>query len=390
MTGTILIILGVITTGIGIVLLIKSPNSDKKSENDKAQDDKTVQSKEDVNQLNNEQEISNLIDLAVADGVITDNEKEIIIKKALEFGMDTAKVEKELFNKLEKTKENAETVLIGDAKAQELKNMIIIAAADGVITKNEKEIILRKAVESKISTTIVEKLLSEEIKKTNGKAETILIGEAKERELKNLIKLAVVDGVLTDNEREIILNKSIELGVNTGDIEELLREELAKYSNDAETKLIDKKKERGDLFEAYIAAKFDKTYFKLKEWAGDKYSKGIYAETTMYPDLKLSFKLREIEQEFAVECKYRTHYYQNGINWATENQLTNYKKYEEKFKIPVFVAIGIEGNPKEPLDLFIIPLKKIEHTFLSKNMLEKHRKDKSQNFFFNHKELKLS
>lgn len=85
--------------------------------------------------------------------------------------------------------------------------------------------------------------------------------------------LAVADGVLTDNENKIIMNKAIEIGANITEVEKKLQIELAKMVDNVETKLIDKNKEKGDLFEGYVAIKFDKRYFKLKEWRGGTINK---------------------------------------------------------------------------------------------------------------------
>ncbi|OQY03658.1 MAG: hypothetical protein B6I20_04630 [Bacteroidetes bacterium 4572_117] len=216
--------------------------------------------------------------------------------------------------------------------------------------------------------------------------------ETKKQELKNLIKLAAADGVLTNNEKEIIIKKAEGLNINPENLEKALANELQKKLNDPETKIIDKQKERGDLFEALIASKFNKNYFTLKNWAGDKYSNGIYAETTIQPDLQLSFKLRGIEHNFAVECKYRSSYYKNGIEWAKQTQFNNYRKFEQDYNMPVFVAIGIGGNPNNPEELFIIPLNNIKDTFLHNNFLTKYKKLNFQqnNFYFNHNNNKLS
>lgn len=274
--------------------------------------------------------------------------------------------------------------------------VIILGFGIILLIKSEyKKVISNAKIETKLEIIKIDDQTGEkEIIKT---IETQKIGEnfeneAKKTELKNLIKLAVADGVLTKNEKEIIFEKATELNIETKIIEKELSEELQKKLNNPETKLIDKQKEKGDLFEAYVASKFDKKYFTLKDWSGDKYIKGIYAETTIQPDLKLHFKLRNNEQDFAVECKFRSNYYKNGIEWAKQSQLNNYIKFEKKYNIPVFVVIGVGGNADNPMELFIIPLNEIEHTFLYKSFLKKYEKMNFQknNFHFNHNNNKLS
>ncbi len=216
---------------------------------------------------------------------------------------------------------------------------------------------------------------------------TKLTSRFQEREINNLIGLAIADGVVSPNERSYILSKATEYFIDCNDVNAQIEKQIKAMKIVPETRLIDVKKEKGNLFEAYVVSKFDKKYFTLKEWAGDKYTNGIYAETTIHPDLRYLFKLREIKIEFAVECKYRSDYYKNGINWAKEYQMKNYNKFEHEYKIPVFVVLGVGGNPDTPLNLYVIPLNDIKYPFLSIAFLEKYKKEKTANgnFFFNHK-----
>lgn len=154
--------------------------------------------------------------------------------------------------------------------------------------------------------------------------------------------------------------------------------------NNKETNIIDKDKEKGDKFEKYIVQKFSKKYFTIVEWAGDKFVNGKYAETTIQPDLKIKLKNKDISIDFAVECKYRTDYYKNGIEWCSERQLKNYKNFATEKNMTVFIAIGVTGSADEPNELYIIPLDKIETNFLSKDFLSNFKKlnFKDKNFYF--------
>lgn len=202
-------------------------------------------------------------------------------------------------------------------------------------------------------------------------------------ELYNLIKLAATDGILTEKERAIIFQKAYKLKIDPKLVEEQIKCELGKIK-DPETKLIDKIKEKGDLFEGFIASKFDKKNFSLIEWAGDKYYNGIYAETTQHPDLKFRFKTKGVKQVFSIECKYRSHFKGECIEWAGEKQMQNYRQYQEEQKIPVFIAIGVGGKPNEPGELFLVPLKDIEKNVLHKSMLKKYKKKnfKTHNIYY--------
>lgn len=142
-------------------------------------------------------------------------------------------------------------------------------------------------------------------------------------------------------------------------------------------------KEKGNEFEKFVVTKFNKKYFKIMEWAGDKYVNGIYAETTTQPDLRIKFTLYDLEKEFAVECKYRSYYFKDGIDWAKDNQRNNYQNYSEAKGIITFVAIGVGGTADNPEELFIVPLQELKSDFISKSDLMPFKKsDLSKNNFF--------
>jgi hypothetical protein len=145
-------------------------------------------------------------------------------------------------------------------------------------------------------------------------------------------------------------------------------------------------KQKGDDFEKFIVQKFSKNYFTVLEWTSDKYIQGRYAKSNMNPDLTLRLKLKDLEKDFAVECKYRSTYYKNGVEWGSGQQLQHYKSFATDKRIPVFVAIGIGGVANAPEELFIIPLTEISDTFLTKSFLSKYKKQKikDSNLFYDY------
>lgn len=150
-------------------------------------------------------------------------------------------------------------------------------------------------------------------------------------------------------------------------------------------------KQKGDDFEKYIVQKFSKNYFSIVEWTGDKYIGGMYARSNTNPDLRLRFKMKDIEKDFAVECKYRSDYYKNGVEWCSEKQLQNYKAFAIEKEIAVFIAIGIGGVAAAPEKLFIIPLAEMTSGFINKSFLDKYRKDnfKDSNLFYDYQSGRL-
>ena len=146
-------------------------------------------------------------------------------------------------------------------------------------------------------------------------------------------------------------------------------------------------KEKGDNFEKYIVQKFSKKYFTLLEWASDKYVNGHYAESNKHPDLSYKFAYKDLDVNFAVECKFRSDYYKNGIEWCTNQQLSNYRNYANDTDKSVFVVIGVGGDASEPEELYIIPLTEINSNFVSKSFLQSYKKNnfKDSNLFYDYK-----
>jgi hypothetical protein len=180
------------------------------------------------------------------------------------------------------------------------------------------------------------------------------------------ITIAIVGSIMLLFEKPVVLDQPII--------------SQAQFNNDTGFQFLprksqkDLKKEKGNDFEKFVVQKFNKKYFKIIEWAGDKYVNGIYAETSKQPDLRIKFSLYEIEKEFAVECKYRSYYYKGGIDWAKENQRSNYQSYSEANGIVTFVVIGVGGKPESPDELFIVPLQDLKSDFISKSDLSQYIK----------------
>ncbi len=143
-------------------------------------------------------------------------------------------------------------------------------------------------------------------------------------------------------------------------------------------------KAKGDAFEAFVVKSFDTTYFTINEWRGDKYVDGKYATSNHFPDLEITFTLefKKVKDTFAIECKWRKSFYNNAITWAEDYQVKNYKEYAAKLNIPVFVVIGIGGEPSKPHEVYIVPLEKIKTTELTEDFLQPYQREFASNNFY--------
>ena len=140
---------------------------------------------------------------------------------------------------------------------------------------------------------------------------------------------------------------------------------------------------KGLEFEQYVIGKFNKKYWTIKDWRGDKKVEDRYVESSTYPDLEMTLKLHDKEYVIAVECKWRKGSDKDGsIKWSYPDQLQRYRDYAKNKDIPVFVAIGIGGNPSTPKNVYIIPFDMLGSHTVTESFLKSYEHDSGKYFFY--------
>lgn len=197
------------------------------------------------------------------------------------------------------------------------------------------------------------------------------------------IQAIVADGVFTERERVHIDSLADKHNLDKEELITDINTRISVSHEDAETEVINQAKKKGDDFEKFIVKKFNHKYFKIKQWAGDKYVDGIYSEKTLQPDIIVEFNHKNYSQIVAVECKYRSEVKNDNVEISYKDQLARYKQFEKEEGNDVYIALGIGGKASAPKDLYLIPLKKISSTTVSIQTLEKFKKDVNATFFLN-------
>lgn len=140
--------------------------------------------------------------------------------------------------------------------------------------------------------------------------------------------------------------------------------------------------DKGRAFENFVVSKFTPNYFRLIEWRSDKFYNGVYAYNSMLPDMVWIFESNYCSFPFAVECKWRHGFNNYKIDWAKDYQLDIYRTFQQEEQMPVFVVIGIGGQPHNPTDVYIIPLHHIANCSLEKSYLNPYKRyNPDANFF---------
>jgi hypothetical protein len=148
--------------------------------------------------------------------------------------------------------------------------------------------------------------------------------------------------------------------------------------------------EKGRAFENYIITLFNADSFKLLEWRkSEKILDGAFSFNHSYPDLELVF-VGARRYRFAVECKWRKEFVDGRINWANSFQICSYEDFQNQKRIPVFIAIGIGGEPSNPEKLFVTPLCNIGmYTDVYESDLITYKRKPTRKFFYNTGQRKL-
>lgn len=109
------------------------------------------------------------------------------------------------------------------------------------------------------------------------------------------------------------------------------------------------------------------------------------------PDLEMELVFTGKQKyRFAVECKWRQDFYDGKINWAEDSQIVSYRMFQDRVRIPVFVAIGIGGEPSAPDKLFVTPLNNIcMYNEVYESDLIPFKRRPTRNFFFDVHQLRL-
>jgi hypothetical protein len=117
-------------------------------------------------------------------------------------------------------------------------------------------------------------------------------------------------------------------------------------------------------FEKWAAVRLGRGPFHLKEWRGDKYVDGVFAESTLAPDLLVEYRDGRERVRFAVECKWRSRYWDDGVRWGEWKHLTRYRRYADDEQVPVYLLLGVGGSGAEPHRIYLVPLDYIRSPIL--------------------------
>lgn len=116
---------------------------------------------------------------------------------------------------------------------------------------------------------------------------------------------------------------------------------------------------KGREFEDHVLGLFklhEENGFVLKEWQGDKTLGAICPESNRHPDFVFDYQ----GKGFAVECKWREKLLPDiEKDLFSNDKMAIYQQFSTERNIPVFIVLGVGGEPSNPELLYNIPLSEI-------------------------------
>ena len=141
--------------------------------------------------------------------------------------------------------------------------------------------------------------------------------------------------------------------------------------------------EKGYAFEKFVVESFDKGFFSIVRWQGDKGINGRYAEENHDPDVVFRLETNTKGwEEIAVECKYRSNSnWEDEFSLCSDKQLKHYQKFERVNKMKTFIVVGVGGKPNAPEDLYVLEVRKMRDGILHESQMGKYKKDGASFFY---------
>jgi hypothetical protein len=124
----------------------------------------------------------------------------------------------------------------------------------------------------------------------------------------------------------------------------------------------------GEKFENYVRQLlFIDKHYDLVERTHNYVTNKDHVESSLKPDF--TFRDKVTKKEFYVEAKFRTGVFNGKIMWCNEKQLARYLEHNKQK--PVFLILGVGGDPKSPEFVSLIPLAQAKYTGLFLSIVEK-------------------
>jgi hypothetical protein len=134
----------------------------------------------------------------------------------------------------------------------------------------------------------------------------------------------------------------------------------------------DASERNGREFEEWAVRRLGKPRFHLVDWRGDKYVDGVFAESTLAPDLVVEYRNGPERIRYAIECKWRSRFWEDKLWWGEWKHLHRYQRYAADHQVPVYLLLGVGGSGECPAEVYLVPLEAVHYPKLFVRELREH------------------
>jgi hypothetical protein len=134
-------------------------------------------------------------------------------------------------------------------------------------------------------------------------------------------------------------------------------------------------------FENFVLALFDPHYFTLKTLSRQRVFAGGVKKQDFVPGLEFEFQNKESRVGLAIECIFIPQLASREILSYSANQINRYLDFEEGSGMEIYLIIGLEGQPDDPKELFLVPASDLREGYWGYKELQPFRKHGM--FFYN-------
>jgi hypothetical protein len=148
------------------------------------------------------------------------------------------------------------------------------------------------------------------------------------------------------------------------------RKSAETVSAQKETQLI--RNEKG--FENFVVALFDPHYFTLKTLTRQRVYAGNARGQDFVPSLEFEFQNKDTRVRLAIETIFIPQLKSREILSYSANQINRYHEFEDGTGMEVYLIVGLEGDPADPKELYLIPTSELREGYMGYQELQPFRK----------------
>ena len=139
------------------------------------------------------------------------------------------------------------------------------------------------------------------------------------------------------------------------------------------------RKEAG--FENFVLTHFDSHYFTLRTNRPEPVYAGNIKGREFIPALEFEFENKDSRVRLAIECIFIPKLSGQHVLSYSANQISSYHHFEQDYNSEVYLIVGLEGEPGDPKELFLIPTSELREGYLGYKDLQPYKKHGM--FFYN-------